>query len=45
MTEKTLEKGLNSLKKLNKILRHQTGQAISDYNMIEDGDKVMVCFS
>ena len=31
--------------KLAKRLRHQCGQAIADYNMIEDGDRVMVCLS
>ncbi len=33
------------LVKLEKRLRHQVGQAIAQYNMIEDGDRVMVCLS
>jgi len=33
------------LNKLRKKLRRLTGQAIADYAMIEDGDKVMVCLS
>jgi len=33
------------LNKLSKRLHRQVGQAIVDFNMIEDGDKVMVCVS
>lgn len=31
--------------KLQKRLRRLAGEAVTDYNMIEDGDKVMVCLS
>lgn len=34
-----------NLGKLQKRLRRFTGQAIADYNMIADGDRVMVCLS
>jgi len=38
-------KQLVDANKLAKRLRRQAGQAIADYNMIEDGDRVMVCLS
>ncbi|NQZ53019.1 MAG: tRNA 2-thiocytidine(32) synthetase TtcA [Piscirickettsiaceae bacterium] len=41
----SLAKQKRELNKLNKRLRRQVGQAIADYNMIQDGDKVMVCLS
>jgi len=39
------EKPPVNLKKLQKRLRRKVGQAIQDYHMIQDGDRVMVCIS
>ncbi|MGM0701137.1 MAG: tRNA 2-thiocytidine(32) synthetase TtcA [Pseudomonadota bacterium] len=38
-------KGKREFNKLQKRLRRQVGNAIIDYGMIHDGDKVMVCLS
>ena len=35
----------HELNKLQKRLRRETGRAISDFDMIEEGDRVMVCVS
>ncbi len=40
-----IKKSRTEFNKLQKRLRRHVGNAIADYNMIEDGDKVMVCLS
>ncbi|MDN0118196.1 tRNA 2-thiocytidine(32) synthetase TtcA [Yersinia frederiksenii] len=39
------QKEYYNLNKLQKRLRRNVGQAIADFNMIEEGDRVMVCLS
>ena len=44
-TSKTYTAKSAQLTKLEKKLRHNVGQAIAQYNMIEEGDRIMVCLS
>jgi tRNA 2-thiocytidine biosynthesis protein TtcA len=41
----TDKKAKTEVNKLQKRLRREVGRAIVDYNMIEDGDRIMVCLS
>ncbi len=45
MSHAVAAKAKYNLNKLQKRLRRLTGQAIADFNMIEEGDRIMVCLS
>ena len=45
MQEKASRSPKDQRNKLQKRLQRETGRAIADFSMIEDGDRVMVCLS
>ena len=45
MTSAQEKKHSYDFNKLQKRIRREVGQAVTDYNMIEQGDLVMVCLS
>ena len=45
LTVEQAKKQKTKFNKLQKKLRREVGKAIADYNMIEEGDRIMVCLS